>query len=96
MANEIATRADIAQLTELIQSLIKQNQQIASNNPSSNEEFLRTRHVLKMLNVSPNKLSDMRLKGQIPWKQIGDTFFYPKKALLDTMRAKTHQANTEV
>lgn len=87
--NELATKNDLLLLEERIKGEI---QKISMpNGPSGTDEIkhLRTRDVRRLLGISQNKLQEMRLKGQIPFIQVGATFFYPEKELAETLRKKS-------
>ena len=77
-ANQLVLKADIQEQTRVLLEAI---QKIAGHNlaqDNGSPRYLRTRDVRKLLGVSPNKLSDMRFKGEIPFKKIGKTYFYPQ------------------
>jgi len=84
--NEIATKEDLtASEKRIIEEIVKFVTCLTKNNPVDAPKFLRTSAARKMLNVSENKLKDMRLKREIPFTFIGGTYYYPEAGILETL-----------
>ncbi len=84
--NEIATKADLSESERrIIEEIVKFVTFQTKNNPVDTPNFLRTSAARKMLNVSENKLKDMRLKREIPFTFIGGTYYYPEADILEIL-----------
>lgn len=73
MTIEFVTKEDLdlfkkELLNELLIALKRQ--------PQKTEQWLRTAEVRKILNVSPNTLQRLRIKGVLKFTKVGSTFFY--------------------
>lgn len=55
------------------------------------KEWLRTKDVCEMLNVSEGTLQQMRINGDIPFTKVStNTLFYPYEGLVKALESKTN------
>ena len=45
------------------------------------KEWLRSRQVREMLNISPGTLQNLRINGILPYSKVGGVIFYPAKGI---------------
>jgi len=57
---------------ELLQELLAALKQ----QPQKSNQWLKSMEVRKMLNVSPNTLQRLRIKGVLKFSKVGSTFYY--------------------
>jgi len=57
---------------ELLQELLASLKQ----QPQKSNQWLKSMEVRKMLNVSPNTLQRLRIKGVLKFSKVGSTFYY--------------------
>ena len=69
--NEIATKADIEAILIAIQKL-----QSSIIPAQSEQKFLRSADVRKMLNISDGTLQRLRISGTLNAKKVNGTWFY--------------------
>ena len=87
---ELITLEDLLNIEKRILSRIENLESSFKNDSSaSSPEFLRTKSVKELLQVSDNKLKSMREKGEIPFSFIGSTYYYPKEEILKTLKENT-------
>lgn len=78
--NEIATKTDIQEILNAIERL-----QSAINEKKSDQKFLRSADVRKMLNISDSTLQRMRITGALNAKKVNGTWFYKLQDVKKTM-----------
>ena len=86
--NQIVTKKDLELCEKRLMDKLSQlvtNTTRGLSEPSS--KFLRTREVLKLLTINPKTLKKYRRNKLIPYKQVGNTFFYPEKELLELLNS---------
>lgn len=86
MAIQIITPEDLEHfrlqlLTELRDLLIN------SRNPVNNK-YLKSREVLKYLNVSPGTLQNLRITGKLNPTKIGGTMYYSMEEIQSLLQGK--------
>jgi len=85
MAQEIITLEDLQAfrlqlLNDLKDFLNKQNQ--------PREEWLRSKDVRKMLNISHGTLQNLRVNGTLPYRKIGGIIYYNLRDINDVLRGQ--------
>ena len=73
MAAEIVTPEDLRKLKEELLSEIKN---LMTVRPSVSAQWLKAKHVRKLLNISPGTLQQLRNNGTLPFSKIGGVTFY--------------------
>ena len=74
MATQIVTIEDLQQFRLQLLDDLKALVQPA-NNPSQ-KEFLKSSDVRKMLGISHGTLQNLRIKGVLPYQELGGIMFY--------------------
>lgn len=78
--NDLLTRQDLALFKA---ELINEIKAIINNvDPATNEKWLKSREVKKMLGISEGTLEALRNSGELPGRKIGGIYFYSYKMLL--------------
>ncbi|MDH5827310.1 helix-turn-helix domain-containing protein [Sphingobacterium faecium] len=73
MAIEILTREDLAAFkAELLNDL----RNLFSGKLSTQKKWIKTKDVVKMLQISPGTLQNYRINGTINYSKIGNTIYY--------------------
>ncbi|KKX49189.1 helix-turn-helix domain-containing protein [Sphingobacterium sp. IITKGP-BTPF85] len=73
MAIEILTREDLATFkAELLNDL----RNLLSGKLSTQKKWIKTKDVVKMLQISPGTLQNYRINGTINYSKIGNTIYY--------------------
>ena len=98
-ANELATKKHIEQATALImeyvQSLVAELR--TKQTRTALPKYLRSKDVKKLLSIqSDNTIKDMRLKGELPYTTIGDTYLYPADQILAILKENQRNTNPKV
>jgi hypothetical protein len=70
---EVVTKEDLQALRLQLISDIKQ---LLTPNPDRTKDWLRSREVRKLLNVSPGTLQSFRATGRLKPTKVGGTYFY--------------------
>ncbi|MEO0640213.1 MAG: helix-turn-helix domain-containing protein [Bacteroidota bacterium] len=88
--DQIVTKADLVQLEERLAQLINQN-----NNPQGTpfDKYLRSKDVENLLGISSSTLQNLRDSNSIPFTQLGKTYFYPQKEILEILQKNTQIPN---
>jgi hypothetical protein len=74
MAASIITTEDLYEFKiELLQEIKKMFQSAESNN---NKKWLKSKEVIKLLNISPGTLQNLRINGTLTYTKIGGTIYY--------------------
>lgn len=78
MAVEIITREDLAAFkVELLSDL----KSMLSEPTATPKKWLRSREVMKMLQISPGTLQNYRINGTLQYSRFGSTIFYSREAI---------------
>ncbi|NCD69085.1 helix-turn-helix domain-containing protein [Mucilaginibacter agri] len=85
MEVEIITKKDLKLFKEEMLDAIEK---LLQKNNSSTSEWLRSRQVREMLNISPNTLQNLRIKGEIQYTKVGGIFLYNVTDLKETLNGK--------
>ncbi|WP_158995133.1 helix-turn-helix domain-containing protein [Mucilaginibacter sp. L196] len=73
MTVEFITKEDLYIFkTELLQELLA----VLKQQPQKSSQWLKSIEVRRMLNVSPNTLQRLRIKGVLKFSKVGSTFYY--------------------
>lgn len=73
MAIEILTREDLATFkAELLNDL----RNLLSGKLSTQKKWIKTKDVVKILQISPGTLQNYRINGTINYSKIGNTIYY--------------------
>lgn len=74
MAVEIITREDLMSFKhELLNDL---RDLLSASKASQQKKWLKTREVIKMLQISPGTLQNYRINGTIRYTKFGNTIYY--------------------
>ena len=74
MQIEILTREELHKFkSELIEEI---KQTIKTNETVTRKQFLRSSEVRKLLKISSGTLQNLRIKGILPYENIGGIFYY--------------------
>lgn len=74
MSVEIITQED---LTAFKFELLKELRNMLTANPKTiNKRWLKSREVMKLLQISPGTLQNYRINGTIPYSRFGKTLYY--------------------
>lgn len=74
MAVELITKQD---LVEFKQEILQAISGLVGGN-QDNREWLKSADVMKMLNISPGTLQNLRINKTLPHTKLGGTYYYPK------------------
>lgn len=70
---ELLTKAD---LLELKNSIMNELKEFVNNNSSQKPEYLRTKQVCALLQISQSALQNLRVQGQLESYRVGGTLYY--------------------
>jgi hypothetical protein len=74
MAASIITTEDLHEFKiELLQEIKKMLQ---SAEPNTNKKWLKSKEVIKLLNISLGTLQNLRINGTLSYTKIGGTIYY--------------------
>lgn len=73
MAIEVITREDLNEFRSL---LIKDIKTLLNSNPEQTKKWLKSKEVIKLLNISPGTLQNLRINGTLTYTKIGGTLYY--------------------
>jgi len=81
MSEEI-TKEDLRQFgLQLVDNLRKVIQMAAPENGQAEPEWLKSRLVRKMLDISPGSLQNLRITGKIRFRKVLGSYYYNKSDL---------------
>lgn len=78
MAVEIITREDLAAFKAELLSDLKNLLSESSDTP---KKWLRSREVMKMLQISPGTLQNYRINGTLHYTKFGSTIYYSREEI---------------
>ena len=85
MENQI-TKEDLRQFRLLllndIQNLIENKKQGDTTNLNEGTEWIRSKSILQILNISPATLQNLRISGKIEFRKVLGSYYYKKEDLL--------------
>lgn len=85
MAAEIITKED---LTEFENRLIEKFKKILGQTTDQPRQWLRSAQVRKMLNISPNTLTSLRINGTIKFTRVGGIMYYNQEDIDQMLAGK--------
>ncbi|WP_343657815.1 DNA-binding protein [Chryseobacterium sp.] len=81
---EIITKQDLQSLREELMSDLDQLLEKKSDTiPSSQFEWLRSKAIRKIMDISPATLQNLRVSGKIRFKKVMGSYYYNKLDLLN-------------
>src|SRR5438874_2021945 len=93
--NAIASKQDLTELWDKIVLMFNEKfaQLSGTETTAKQQQWLRSREVRKLLNISDNKLRDMRNNREIPFSLVGKTYYYSGTAIQQVMDNNTRKPN---
>ena len=85
MVAEIITKEDLA---EFETRLIEKFKNILGHTTEQPRRWLRSAQVRKMLNISPNTLSSLRINGIIKFTRVGGIMYYKQEDIDQMLTGK--------
>lgn len=85
MAAEIITKEDLA---EFETRLIEKFKNILGQSTDQPRRWLRSAQVRKMLNISPNTLTSLRINGIIKFTRVGGIMYYNQEDIEQMLTGK--------
>lgn len=89
MSVTIITMDDLIQFKEDLIQELKQLFRNSQNN--SNEQWIKTPELKKMLKISHGTLQNLRINGTIPYTKIGGIIYYNKQEILKIIESNKIQ-----
>lgn len=74
MTLEILTKEDLYQFKNELLADIKKI--IKGDDNSTSKKWLKSKEVIKLLNISPGTLQNLRINGTLTYTKIGGTLYY--------------------
>lgn len=79
MAASIITTEDLYEFKiDLLQEIQKMLQ---SAEPNNNKKWLKSKEIIKLLNISPGTLKNLRINGTLSYTKIGGTIYYENQEI---------------
>ena len=82
MAIEVITREDLNEFRSLLLNDLKE---IIHSKPQQAKQWLKSKEVRKLLNISPGTLQNLRINGTINFNRIGGILYYKYEDLKKLM-----------
>lgn len=80
---EPITKEDLWQFAaEIIREMKKINLPVANQTTSITDEWLKSKAVRKILDISPGTLQNIRVTGKIRYKKVLGSYYYSKSDIL--------------
>ena len=76
MAIEVITREDLNEFRIVLLSDLKE---LLKVNPEQNKQWLKSKEVRKLLNISPGTLQTLRINKTLSYTKIGGIIYYAQK-----------------
>ena len=73
MAIEVITREDLNEFRTLLLNDLKE---IIHSKPQQAKQWLKSKEVRKLLNISPGTLQNLRIKGTLTYTKVGGIMYY--------------------
>lgn len=77
MKVELVTKDDLQEFKAELLSELKKI--ITPNSQDQNKAWLKSRDVRKMLEISPGKLTSLRMSKQLPFVRLGGNIYYDRE-----------------
>ena len=85
--NEIATKGDLIQLRdEILQAISK----LSDMKGLTNQKWLKSPEVRKMLDISHGSLQTLRINGTLPYTKLGGSLYYDIEDIQKVMEQNKH------
>ena len=82
MAIEVITREDLNEFRSLLLNDLKE---IIQSKPQQTKQWLKSKEVRKLLNISPGTLQNLRINGTLNFNRIGGILYYKYEDLKKLM-----------
>ena len=73
MAIEVITREDLNEFRSLLLNDLKE---IMHSKPQQAKQWLKSKEVRKLLNISPGTLQNLRINGTLTYTKVGGIMYY--------------------
>ena len=73
MAVEVITREDLNEFRSLLLNDLKE---IIHSKPQQVKQWLKSKEVRKLLNISPGTLQNLRINGTLTYTKVGGIMYY--------------------
>lgn len=73
MAIEVITREDLNEFRSLLLNDLKE---IIQSKPQQQKQWLKSKEVRKLLNISPGTLQNLRINGTLTYTKVGAIMYY--------------------
>lgn len=99
MSLELLSKEDLQQLKQELLSAVdaKLNTLIEQARKTRMEQWLTVGQLKEKLDISVGKLRYLRVRGEIPYSQLGSTIYYPFHEILQILeqnkKQQTHEPN---
>ena len=90
MAIEVITREDLNEFRILLLSDLKE---LLKANPQQTKQWLKSKEVLKLLNISPGTLQTLRINKTLTYTKIGGILYYNNSDIDKLLTANKVPAN---
>lgn len=90
MAIEVITREDLNEFRILLLSDLKE---LLKVNPQQTKQWLKSKEVRKLLNISPGTLQTLRINKTLTYTKIGSILYYDNADLEKLLSANKVAAN---
>jgi len=91
--NDLLTKKDLEDFKKELYELLAP---LKSGQPSSQQQWLRTKEVIRMLKISAGMLQTLRVNGTLPYSKIGGLYYYKQEdvdKMLERAQKKSPKAN---
>ena len=90
MAIEVITREDLNEFRTLLLSDLKE---LLNANPQQTKQWLKSKEVRKLLNISPGTLQTLRINKTLTYTKIGGILYYDNADIDKLLSANKVNAN---
>lgn len=90
MAIEVITRED---LNEFRIALLNDLKELLLSKKEESKQWLKSKEVRKLLNISPGTLQNMRINGTLSYTKIGGIIYYSSKDIDKVLEFNKVNAN---
>jgi hypothetical protein len=90
MAIEVITREDLNEFRTLLLNDLKE---LFSSKKEEPKQWLKSKEVRKLLNISPGTLQNMRINGTLSYTKIGGIIYYSTKDIDKVLEFNKVNAN---
>ena len=92
MAIEVITLEDLNEFRSLLLNDLKE---IIYSNPQQAKQWLKSKEVRKLLNISPGTLQNLRINGTLTYTKVGGIMYYDNADIEKLLNAnKVHAIPT--